>query len=279
MSQTIRIVILVDNVAKEGFQAEYGFALWIEVDGIRVLLDTGQSGALQINAQKAGIDLTQVDKVVLSHGHYDHAGVLDQLMEMAPHFQLYLHPGALRHRYSYRQETLKPIHIPDPIRASIERWPASQTVEVNAPMALSEHLTVTGEIPRITPYEDVGGPFFLDKAVTQPDPLEDDQALCIDTREGWVIGVGCSHAGVINTVNAIRALHPEKPVRALIGGFHLMEASEERIEATLDALEAFDIPLIVPCHCTGASVMKRMEKRLGNRVMLGAAGTELFFPQ
>ncbi|MBN2489804.1 MAG: MBL fold metallo-hydrolase, partial [Planctomycetes bacterium] len=130
----------------------------------------------------------------------------------------------------------------------------------------------TGPIDRRTDYEDTGGPFFLDAAGTRPDPIPDDLALWMRTDRGLVVVVGCSHAGLINTLDQARRVSGESRLHAVLGGFHLGGAAAERLERTAQALEALAVEQVVPCHCTGDVAVEFLRQALGARVVPGAAG-------
>jgi len=117
---------------------------------------------------------------------------------------------------------------------------------------------LTGEIPRETEFEDVGGPFVLDEAGQWPDPIVDDQALYFDTIDGVVALVGCAHAGLVNTLRHIRRLTDNRPIHAVLGGMHLLVASAERLEATVQALREMNVARLGPAHCTGAAATARL---------------------
>ncbi|MGB9606460.1 MAG: MBL fold metallo-hydrolase, partial [Bryobacteraceae bacterium] len=136
---------------------------------------------------------------------------------------------------------------------------------------------VTGEIPRRNDFEDTGGPFFLDEACCQPDPLVDDQALWVETAQGLVVVLGCCHSGVVNTLEYIRELRPGAQIRALIGGLHLVRAAPERIASTLEALERFAPQLIAPAHCTGWTAVLELARRFPGRVQESAVGKRFCF--
>ena len=110
---------------------------------------------------------------------------------------------------------------------------------------------LTGPVPRYTAFEDVGGAFCRDPEGAVADPIADDQALYIDTPRGIVVVLGCAHAGVINTVNYVRALTGGKPLHMVVGGMHLANASRERVAATVAALGHARIDRLLPAHCTG----------------------------
>ena len=231
MASDFHITVLVDNEADEGLVAEHGLSLWIETAGKCILFDTGQGGALVPNARKLGIPLEQTDVIVLSHGHYDHTGRLAQVLALAPAAHVVVHPEALVARYSIKPSgASRAVGVSDATRAAIERIPADRITWSARPTTIAPNVNVTGSIARRTCFEDVGGPFYLDQRGERPDPIVDDQALWIDTAAGLIICVGCSHAGVINTVNAIRGAAGTHRIRALIGGFHLLHAGGPRLE-------------------------------------------------
>lgn len=274
----VTVRVLVDNEAMAPFEAEYGLSFWIEADGRRILFDTGQGKTLLQNARRANVDLTTIDHLVISHGHYDHSGGLPQVLELCPQVPLYAHPGWLRARYAIRNEVVRPIHVQDEVRERMKDVPLTQRVDVATVTYLTPNIGLTGAVPRETSFEDTGGPFYLDPQGREEDLLEDDMALWIATAQGLVICVGCSHSGVVNIIHRIRSLYPAPPpVRAVLGGFHLMEASAERVAQTVNALRALAIPLLMPCHCTGAAAFEQIRASLGASVVAGGAGKELVF--
>ncbi len=266
-----RITILVDNRAKLGLLGEHGFSAWIEVAGRRLLFDTGQGAALAANADKLGIDLATADALVLSHGHYDHSGGVPLAVGRAPTAEVYAHPAATGPRYSIRDGVAKPIAMPPAARAALEVHAVGVRWTTRA-LQLAAGVGITGPIPRHTDYEDTGGPFFLDAGGTRADPIVDDLALWMRTDLGLVVVVGCSHAGLVNTLHHALGLTGETRLHAVLGGFHLNQAGESRLGRTMAELRDLDPDLIVPCHCTGAAAVERLRRSFGERVAPGCAG-------
>ena len=271
-TKTATITILVDNRGALGLVTEHGLSLHIRTAGQTVLFDTGQSDACTNNNRSLGLDLSQLDAIVLSHGHYDHTGGLCSVLGLARRAELFCHPAAVSPRYAVRDHQPKPLHMPRPSMAALDRLPEERLHWVQQSMRLAGTIGLSGPIPRQTVYEDTGGPFFLDTGGHRPDPIDDDLALWIDTPTGLVVCVGCAHAGLVNTLLHVQRLTGGRRVRAVIGGFHLLSADERRIKATIDALQALAFDEIVPCHCTGEAAVEALVAAFGERCRPGAAG-------
>jgi 7,8-dihydropterin-6-yl-methyl-4-(beta-D-ribofuranosyl)aminobenzene 5'-phosphate synthase len=278
MSDNIRITVLVENsVNLRGLQAEHGWACLIEMGGHRALFDTGQTELLLANAQALGCPLENLDAIVLSHGHYDHTGGLAAVCQRSPAAQVFLHPAALEPKFSANPDaSARYIGMPRVARQAMTDSGANleQTVTHRE---IVPGLFVTGEIPRQTDFEDVGGRFFLDASCRQPDPLLDDQAVFFPTAEGVVVLLGCAHAGVVNTLLHIERITGDHRVRAVLGGMHLLNASPERLRATVAALRQRDIPLLVPAHCTGWPAVARLWEAFPRACVAGGVGSRFAF--
>ena len=276
MIRRLRITVLVENTAgARGLQAEHGLALWVEADGTDILFDTGQGMVLSFNADALGIDLADADAVVLSHGHYDHTGGLERVLNDLGRAAVYVHPRAFDAKFG-RWDKGAGTCIGSPIR-DVERIRAkvAQVVFTTGPTKLADGVWVTGEIPRRNTFEDTGGPFFLDEACTKADPLIDDQALYVESAAGVVVLTGCGHAGLVNTLDYVSELTGCTHMHAVLGGFHLVGAPEERIARTVEALRRYDVQRIGPAHCTGRPATAQILTALPERFVALATGSQL----
>ncbi len=256
----LKIRVVVENTAAgTGLLAEHGLAFWIEHGTRRILFDTGQGYVLQHNLGRLGVSLETVDAVVLSHGHYDHVGALAEALAVGKPSALYLHPEALAPKYARGSDgASREIGMAAPTIAAVRSFGAAVWTE--EPTELGDGAYVTGPIPRRTDFEDAGGPFFTDAACQQPDPLLDDQALYFFSQLGTVVVLGCAHAGLINTLRYVQELTSGRPIHTVMGGTHLVSASEERLDRTVAELRVLGVERLMPAHCTGFPAMARLRQ-------------------
>jgi 7,8-dihydropterin-6-yl-methyl-4-(beta-D-ribofuranosyl)aminobenzene 5'-phosphate synthase len=275
---SVEITILAENTARgRGLLGEHGLAYWVETPQRRILFDTGQGLALEPNAAACDKRLDEVDAVVLSHGHYDHAGGLQAVLRLAPRAAVYLHPDALKRHYSGRPDTgTRAVDEPFLYGGGLERH-AGPVIHTSSPTEVADGLWVTGQVPRETAYEDTGGDFRLDPDGRVPDPIHDDQSLFFHGADGPVLILGCAHAGVVNTMRHVARLTGANRLHAVIGGMHLLHASPQRIETTIAVFRELDVRLIAPCHCTGIRAVAAFWHAFPDRCVEAHAGTAFAF--
>lgn len=278
MSEEIRITILSENTTEqEGLTAEYGLSMWIEADGVSILFDTGMAGAFAANAERLGIDLSKAVHLVLSHGHIDHTSGIALALERSPGVIIHLHPDAVNPKYLMGGNG-EPVSIGMPEQSlKAIREKTSRCLFHSSVTRLTEHVYLTGPVPRRTAFEKIVEPFTLDAQGKYPDTVPDDQAMWIETSDGLIILLGCSHAGVVNTVEHIREKSGQKEVRAIIGGMHLMSSDRDTIAATAEAISTWRPGLISPNHCTGEAACSFFKERFKDIYKPSASGTVFTF--
>lgn len=277
----VKITTICENRAPySGLLGEHGLAMLLETKGRRILLDTGAGATLAPNAAALGLDLSRLDAVVLSHGHYDHTGGLKWLLGVQVPATLAVqgHPDIFADKYSRRRDAA-PKYIGAP-------WKRSETEALGArfnlergPVELGGGIFTTGEIPRLERAEKGETPFLTKEGdgFTE-DRLLDDQALVVDSGAGPIVLLGCAHAGLIATLQHVLALTGKRRIYAVLGGTHLLNTSDEGIEQTIASLQQFGLEFIAPCHCTGYRAAAAMLKAFGKRFLDHQAGSVFRLP-
>ncbi len=271
----IQFTTLSENTAiRMGLLAEWGISILIEADDHKILFDTGQSFSAAYNAIVLGIDLSQIDNIVFSHGHADHTGgLLPVLKMMKKQVEVIAHPDIWAAKYAKRSEGREEyIGVPFP-REEAESLGASFHLS-KEPVWLSENIVTSGEIPMVTEYEKVDPILYVkERGELKPDPLWDDQAIFIKSEKGLIVILGCAHRGIINTLRHAQKLTGVESVYAVIGGTHLMSASPERMDLTIAELLSFGIQRLGACHCTGLPASAMLAQTFGESFFFNNAGT------
>lgn len=267
----IRFVVLSDDHAQAPYVPEHGFALAIRFRDRNILFDTGQ-WAFAMNAERTGVDVSAFDDCVISHGHYDHTGGIGILAGKNRYVRIWAHKDVMMPHFRDADGFAKVLSIPEIDRRTLKGLPVHRLRLVDAPMTIAPGAGLVCPIPRIHPLEDTGGRFFLDKNLSIIDPIGDELALWIEHEKGLVIVTGCCHAGFINTCEAAKSAAGIGHIHAVIGGFHLQSATDERIRTTCDYISSEGISIVVPCHCTGQDAVEKMRARLSGVVRDGRCG-------
>jgi len=272
----LQITTLSENTAGlGGFLGEWGLSILVETEKLNILFDTGKSISASHNADTLGIDLSQIDKIVLSHGHFDHTGGLRQILRrMRKEIEIIAHPDMWQAKYATREGEERYIGIPFH-RQTLESLGAKFNLTTES-VRLTGNIMTTGEIPMVTDYEEIE-PYLVVKEGDdfKRDMLLDDQALIINTEPGLVVILGCAHRGIINTLYHAQQLTGVKTIDTVLGGCHLMDASEERVWLTIAALKELGVQRLGVCHCTGLPASAIMAQQFGDKFFFNNAGTVL----
>ena len=272
--ETLRITLLVDNESPSELTAEHGFSAWIESGEQRILFDTGQGAALANNARQLGIDLNLATALVLSHGHYDHTGGVPDFLATNPRATVLFGRGLGTTRFScHPNQAPRAIGIGDTVDHALGELPTYRRSEIEAPCYLAPSIGISGPIPRLSSFEDTGGPFFFDAEQRHPDIIGDELAMWFETDRGLVILSGCCHSGLVNTINHVRTVSGIERVHAIIGGLHLLNASADRLEQTIRFVADCTPDVLIPCHCTGQHIVEQLRQFFGTALLCpGQAG-------
>ena len=286
--------------------AEHGFSALLEIsykhenttNTNKFLFDTGVSkDGVVNNSDVLGINLKDIETIILSHGHFDHiSGLISTLGRLKKSVEIIAHPEAFLRRWlvypngnKARMDFLNEEEI-NQAGGIIIRVDKISFLPRNANMHSKEktnhtnnRVMITGEIPRVTKFEK-GFPLQFKEQDNEidlvPDPLvSDDQALIVNVRnKGLIILTGCGHAGIINTIKFAKKATGIEKVYCVIGGFHLSgQDYEDSIPLTMAELARIDPQYIVPCHCTGWKATNKIIDTMPEKFIQSSVGSTFYF--
>lgn len=280
--KSARILILSTMLADAGI-GEWGFAALVEVDGKRILFDTGARPETVLqNAREMKVDLASITDVILSHNHGDHTvGLMTlrrELMKTNPRALSRAHVGAGIFLSRPVRDGGESNHVAR-IRGEYEAT-GGKFIEYDKPAEIAPGVWLTGPVPRVHPERNWGlggaaGQLRRADGSLAEDNIPEDMSLVMDTEQGLVLLSGCGHAGIINTIEHARATVRKAPVHSAIGGFHLLAADDAKLDWTAGKLKEFGLGSLMGAHCTGIEAVFRIRERAGldrARAVVGAVG-------
>lgn len=235
----IKIRILTENTAGGKFLAEHGLSYLIEIDGEQILFDSGHSDVFLKNAERMGINVqSKVEKIILSHGHWDHGDGLQFLKNKT----LITHPGSFVERF--RKTDHSPVGLSFSKNYFENRF---NLIESKDSYQLTENLFFLGEIPRLSDFESQTTPFEL--ANGDDDFILDDSTLVAIQNDELVIITGCSHSGICNICEHAKKVTGISKIKVVMGGFHL-KLQNKQTKLTAEYFKNNEVETLLPSHCT-----------------------------
>ena len=258
----LRIVSLIENSPKYDSYLKgcNGVSFWLEVTSgnihRNILFDVGPLAEPVIyNAKKLNLKLSDVDMIVLSHCHFDHtAGLAGVITEIGHEVPIFGHPDIFRPNFTLKPEFMNYAMVAENRRENIEQLGGYFVLTKSAIEPIPGFM-ITGEVERSTVFEETGGVscFTIDtEGNLIPDRLKDDYSVVINLKDkGIVVITGCGHAGPVNIIKHSIKISGVNKLEGIMGGFHLLQAGEERINLTIEEFRKFKPKWIAPMHCTG----------------------------
>jgi 7,8-dihydropterin-6-yl-methyl-4-(beta-D-ribofuranosyl)aminobenzene 5'-phosphate synthase len=263
------------------FLGRFGISVLLELKSENVekciLYDTNSEAAPVLhNLKIMGKSLDDVTTIFISHCHYDHtdglAGILDAIGRPIP---VLAHPEIFRPCFEINPDGIRHIGIVGHSRTDFEQKGAVFTL-TQSPLNLMTGVTTSGEIERVTSFEVLEDLYTIVDGEVIQDHERDDAAVILNFEQGLVIVTGCCHAGIVNTMMHAKKVTGVDKVHAVVGGLHFQDASEEKIEKSIEALGEVD--WIFTGHCTGFDGMRRLANAHGDRFAPIHTGSMIHFP-
>lgn len=273
-----RLTIICENSVGTPFGVigEHGFACYIETNKGNYLFDTGQGCGIVRNSLALKKDLSRIESIIISHGHYDHTGGLPAVLNIRGQVDVFGHPDMFVERFFIFNERKRAIGIPFH-RSYLESLGAD--FKLNTDMTeIGPGVWLTGEIPRKTSFEKGDANMIAcmpDGKIIDPDPLKDDLSLIINSDKGIILVLGCAHAGLVNILDYVIEKTGKDRIYAIIGGTHLGFAGDEQFEETVKAINRYKIEKIGVSHCTGLLKASYLHEKLKERFFFGCVGSEI----
>lgn len=279
----MKFQFLLDNKTENSkCMAEWGLSVLIETGGKKILLDAGLTDLYKANAEALGVDLTDVDALVISHGHFDHTGGVPSFVELNEKAAVYLHRDALYETYGETDGEVEKeacsIRWSD---AELEKiWPRIQFT--SGVVKLYDNVSLIGDIPDLEGYpatEQFWRCVEQEDGSSQliPDTMSHEQVIVVEEQAGLYVFSGCSHRGVVPTLRHVQNLMPGKRIAGLIAGMHLYPASSEMRRKIVEEIAQLDMDVVFPVHCTGMDAILQMKALMGDKCIVACAGDKYEF--
>ena len=279
--KSVSITTLADNVVyHSGLLGQFGFSAYLEIKDRRgqkhsLIFDTGRiKSALLYNIKALKLDLSQLECIILSHGHNDHTCATVELIRRSKRkVKVIVHPSIFYPRFAVEKGKKRYHGIPKGERKEDLLKAGAEIVETTEPIEIIPGVLTSGEIKRATSFEKITWKnFAIIDGKTVRDKVPEDQALFINIEKRGVLVIsGCAHAGIINTLQCASNVTKTR-LYGFIGGTHLVRPKEDRLKETLNKLTEFDLKLVSPAHCTGHKSIAAINQAFPEEFVLNFAG-------
>lgn len=248
----MKLTVVMDNqtLIDQYYCGEPGLSFYIEEEGLKILFDVGYSHLFIRNCEQMKIDLSDLNFIVLSHGHLDHTWGLPHLIQYLNNRSVQTFPKLIGHPHAFFPKFIDQKEIGSILPA--EQLAHFFTIQKQEkPLWINESLVFLGPIPRKNNFEAQYsiGKTQVDGSIID-DYLLDDTALAYKSQKGLVVITGCAHAGICNTIQYAMEVCCENRIQSVIGGLHLQNPSCHQMNDTLSYLHQVKVKKLYPCHCT-----------------------------
>lgn len=253
--------------------SEHGLSIYIEVEEMKILFDTGKSGDFINNAEKLNVDLSNIDYLLLSHGHYDHSGGFKKLVDgIGSPFKLIVGDGFFSEKYKLMDNNTYRYRGNPFNKDFINENNISLTCINEDIFYINENIMIFSNFKRNNDFEIQNKLFRIKKNEEYIlDDFSDEIVLAVKKNEGLIVILGCSHVGVVNILETITK-RTGIPIYAIIGGSHLVEADDERVSKTIEFLKENNIEIIAMSHCTGEYAIEKLKNEFKDKFVYNNTG-------
>jgi 7,8-dihydropterin-6-yl-methyl-4-(beta-D-ribofuranosyl)aminobenzene 5'-phosphate synthase len=272
----MKITFLSENKTDQPpYLGEHGLSVLVETEATKILFDAGASDLMHQHAKEKKLDLGQVDLCVISHGHFDHTGGIPSFVNTNKKAPIVVHKEGFQEAYYMEKGVMEkePCSIlwTEEQRLQIE----PRLYETEGPYFWTKDVWVSGTIPEQYGNESIEDFYIKEEDGSyRKDPMKHEQFLVVREKGELYLFFGCSHKGVFPALNYVKDQFPNEKIRLLVAGMHLYNGDCNMISRVIQRLLSYEIPEILPVHCTGIHGICQMKQELPNVVKIACVGDE-----